>query len=136
MTQFAPVSGGSGFSHDFFRPANEASGIVYALEVEGYEMDRPTPYGPKNTATAKAYRFTDGKGQPQIGGISCDQAALSRALRDKVGQTVLVTLGKGEAKAGQSAPWIWENVNPADYPEIVAFFEAREAEKDDAPSFA
>lgn len=119
----------------FLKPAEEAPGLIYALEVTQHEIDRPGKFGPKDAIHAKAYRFKDGKGEPEVGDIIANQTVLVSSLRDKVGSSVLVKLVQGVGKNGNNPPWLWENVNPADYPEIVAYFEAREAEKAEAPSF-
>lgn len=119
----------------FFKPHEEPAGIIYALEVTQFEPDRPGKFGPKDAVHFKAYRFKDGKGKPEVGDVIANQTVLTSSLRDKVGSSVLVKLVQGEARGGNNAPWLWENVDPADYPEVVAYFKEREAAKSQAPSF-
>ena len=119
----------------YFKPQDIPANVIFALEVTQFEVDRPSNYGPKDAIHFKAYQFADGKGEPKIEDFIAKQTVLVSSLRDKVGSTVLVKLTQGVGKNGNNPPWLWENVNPADYPEIVAYFEAREAQKDQAPGF-
>lgn len=123
----------------FFKPKDAPEGAVYALFPKHFEAEKPTPYGPKDTAVAEAFVFANGKGEPEHHPLWQTEAtvlarSIGRAL-DAGGAPLLVTIGKGVAKPGKQAPWVFNDADPSEYPDVVAFFEKREKELDDAPDF-
>lgn len=121
----------------FFKPAKEDPNNVYVVEALRYEADVPSQFGPRNLGWANLTVFKDGKGKPEVReNAQFENAALSSAIRGAIGGApLLVKIEKGTAAPGKSAPWLFIDQDPSDYPEVVAYFEAREKEKDDAPAF-
>jgi hypothetical protein len=109
MTQFRdPQSGGDKL------PLDELKGSLLLFSVHEQMGEMQTSFGPATPIRAdvavldgarKGEAFTDALIFPRV---------LQGNLRGAIGEMVIGRLGKGAAKAGQSAPWILEAATDAD----------------------
>ncbi|WP_214322062.1 hypothetical protein [Nonomuraea sediminis] len=83
-------------------------GQLLLLTPQVVEKDIPTAYGPAEATTVKLAVLDGNDAGLEFEGVKIFQKALQGQLRAKVGtgRMVLGRLGRGTAKAGQSAPWL------------------------------
>jgi len=106
----------------FAAPAAAGAGIVWAdhngelalIAVHSIEVGIKTAFG-DNDAIRADVTFLDGptKGETYSDTLIFPKVLISQ-LRSRVGQKVLGRLGQGNAKSGQSAPWLLQEASEAD----------------------
>ena len=142
MVQLASIPQQGGF----FKPKDEVdTDNFYLVEPIRLEKDRPSNngYPARDALHAHVTTFTSEKDIASGGDYRPDLViqggGLTRGMDQLVGQAFVATLGKGRAKPGQSAPYVWEKVAPALEAKVGKFLEEREAklqaDMDDAPDF-
>jgi hypothetical protein len=90
-------------------------GQLLLIQPETEQKAIPTAFGPADAIEANVI-VLDGQNTGENPGVLIFQKALQGQLRTKVGtgRYVLGRLGRGQAKAGQSAPWILTDPTEAD----------------------
>lgn len=135
--QFAEVATGG----TFFKPADFSTGVTaFLIEVERFDRQVPTNFGPKDTAIATLTVFRGFDGEPQVNpAMQIQQTALAKGLADLVGKATIVGMGQGVARNGNNAPWIWTPVDAEAKAKVIAYVTEREAkiaaDVESAPSF-
>ena len=135
--QFAEISSGG----SFFKPEEYTRYAALLLEVTGFERNRPTNYGPKDTAHVDITAFdAEGNQVADAQGVMIQQTILARDLAPIEGKATIQYLTKGtSSKPGQNAPWVWRTPEDSVKGKVMEWAKARvEAEKEalaDAPSF-
>lgn len=130
----------------FFKPEEYLNAAALLIEVKSYQRERPTNYGPKDSAlvdlTVFATEDEAAKGKPTniIKDMRIEgKAVLTGALADIVGDATIQKLKQGVAKKGQNAPWLYADPTPEAFAGVAAYYEAREAQLAaaiaDAPDF-
>lgn len=130
---FADVSSGNG---SYFKAENYTDKVLL-LEVESFRNNVPTSFGPKDEAQVTITVFEEGQYDTPVRideSVKIQQTALAANLASKVGQKAVVRLGKGNAKPGKQAPWVWNTAKDA-YEGVGAYVTARDAALAEAPSF-
>ena len=125
---------------EFFKPAEFEDAKALLLEPKSFDRQVPTPnYGPKDQVTTDITVFnTDlaldtGVPDDVIYGAKIQQVALVRSTKDIIGKGAVVTVGKGAAKPGQNAPWVFTPVDKDTQAKVVEYVKGREADLEDAP---
>lgn len=123
-------SGGGGW----FKPDTDMIDYVFLLEVRSFERQRPTPYGPKDSAIVDFTIFKSedalnaGKPDEVTEGVRVEQTVLSRDLAPVAGGATVVTLAQAPStKPGQRPAWVWRQASAEQKRKVVAYAEAREA---------
>jgi hypothetical protein len=93
----APASGGNALS-----PA-DIEGHLLVVEPVEYRENVPTKLGESDAIQVTVHDITTSSTHHDILWFS---RVLVGSLKSRIGQKVLGVMGKGEAKAGQSAPWV------------------------------
>jgi hypothetical protein len=93
----APASGGEGLS------AADVEGHVLVVEPVEYVTSVVTVHGPKDAVRVTVHDITD---QTTTEDCLWFGGYLVGSLKGRIGDKVLALMGKGTAKAGQSAPWV------------------------------
>jgi hypothetical protein len=137
-----PTQGGG-----WFKPEPEMLEYkAFLIEVRDFERQRPTPYGPKDSALVDLTVFADAdslnNGEPTEikEGTRIEQTVLSRDLAPVKGGATIVTLAQiPSKKPGQKPAWVWRQASADVKKKVASYAEAREAAVDaaiaDAPSF-
>lgn len=94
----APTSGGS----DSVRPA-DLEGHVLVVEPIEYRPSVSTKYGDRDAIQVIVHDISEKTSHDDVLFFG---SALIATLKRDIGKKVLAKMGKGEAKPGQSAPWI------------------------------
>jgi hypothetical protein len=94
----APTSGGS----DSVRPA-DLEGHVLVVEPIEYRPSVSTAFGDKDAIQVIVHDISEKTSHDDV--LFFGSAVIATLKRD-IGKKVLAKMGKGEAKPGQSAPWI------------------------------
>lgn len=126
-------------TNPFAAPAS-ASGIEWknllgrllVIEPHSVEKDIPTSLGPKDAVRADVH-VIDGTPESHADVLVFPRVLISQ-LSPKVGEKVLGRLGQGNAKPGQSAPWLILDATEADVAAGVAWLEARKSNTFAAPA--
>lgn len=92
----APVSGGS------LKPA-DVEGHLLVVEPLEYVTSMTTAYGESDAIRVTVHDITANETHENVLWFP---KALVGSLKLSVGKRVLAVMGKGQAKAGQSAPWL------------------------------
>ncbi|PSL04152.1 hypothetical protein CLV30_106157 [Haloactinopolyspora alba] len=135
MVQITNFAGGT----SYFKPADESEAVAILIEPLSYERQRPTDYGPKDTAVARMTFFKSevaletGVPDEVRESVTVQQTALARNLEQYVGKGVIVTLGQGKAKPGMNPPWIWVPASPEVQAKVVEYVKGLEEELAGAP---
>jgi hypothetical protein len=93
----APASGGN-----VLKPA-DIEGHLLVVEPEGYRENMPTSMGESDAIQVTVHDITAGSTHHDILWFS---RVLVGSLKSRIGQKVLGVMGKGDAKPGQTAPWV------------------------------
>ena len=95
-------------------PLDELSGSLLLLDVHEQLDEIQTTFGPATPIRADVF-VLDGahKGDEYVNALIFPRVLIGQ-LRGSIGGKVLGRLGKGQAKAGQSAPWKLDTATPAD----------------------
>lgn len=133
--EFAEVSSGGG---SFFKPAEVAEVDAFLIEVQRFEHQRPTNYGPKDTAVANLSLFRGFETEPEVVlGSQIQQTVLAKDLQPLVGKATIVKLEQGKSsKPGQNAPWVWRPVDADTKAKVVEYVKKREANLAEAAASA
>lgn len=102
----APASGG-------FKPADHAGRLVI-FTPKAVETGIQTAYGTSEAVRADVVVLDAPTGVEEIPDAMIFPKVLQNQLKPKIGQKVLGRLGQGNAKPGQSAPWIIQEPTDAD----------------------
>ena len=98
MNMFAsPGAAGGGWA------VADAEDHLVVIDVHSLEKDIPTSLGDKDAIKATVHDITDGETHDDV---LIFPKVLIGSLKNRVGQKVLGTVGKGVAKPGQNAPWV------------------------------
>ncbi len=130
----------------WFKPADHMKAVAILVEVHDFEYQRPGGnFGPKDSALCDITVFNStadlkSGSAETTNGVRVENAALAGKLSGMVGFATIVTLGKGVAKGGNQAPYVWNEVTDAAViAQVEAFAEKRDAEITkaiaDAPPF-
>ncbi|MFF3006370.1 hypothetical protein ACFVTF_26615 [Kitasatospora sp. NPDC057940] len=130
----------------WFKAAEQQDAVAILLEVSGFERQRPTPNGPKDSALADVTVFKTPDQlktfTPEVSqGQRIEQTVLARDLEGVVGSAVLVTVTQVPAKKPGSHPaWVWRQVtDPEIKNRVIAYAEQRDtavqSAVSDAPDF-
>lgn len=104
----APVSGGS------LKPADVENHLLVVEPLE-YVATMVTAFGDSDAVRVTVHDITEGTTHENVLWFP---RALVGALKPSIGKRILAVMGKGEAKAGQSAPWVLFDASSK--PEAVA----------------
>lgn len=125
-----PTNGGG-----WIKPAEHLDDVAILVEVKSFDVQRPTPNGPKDSVLADVTYFADeaslAAGEPTevAKGQRIEQTILARDLQSVVGGAVIVTLDQVQPKkAGQRPAWVWRAAPAPVQKQVVAYAEKREAE--------
>jgi hypothetical protein len=140
--EFGDVPQGVGW----FKPAEHATDVAILVEVLGFDRQRPTPHGPKNSARCNITYFATqadlDAGQPSgvDQGMRVEQTVLARDLESLVGKATINTVVQVPSKTPGSRPaWVWRAVAKSVKDSVVAYAKGREAAAqaaiDAAPGF-
>ena len=98
MSMFAsPGATGGGWA------VADAENHLVVVEVHSHEQNIPTSLGDRDAIKATVHDITDGESHDDV---LIFPKVLVGSLKNRVGQKVLGTVGKGVAKPGQNAPWV------------------------------
>ncbi|MEU9044086.1 hypothetical protein AB0D63_20765 [Kitasatospora sp. NPDC048343] len=118
----------------WFKAADNQDAIAILLEVHGFERQRPTPNGPKDSAIADVTVFKTPDQlknyTPEVSqGQRIEQTVLARDLEGVVGSAVLVTVTQVPAKKPGSHPaWVWKQITDTGIKnQVIAYAEQRDA---------
>lgn len=129
-------------TNPFAAPAS-ASGIQWSdllgrllvIEPKGVEKGIQTSLGAKDAVRADVH-VIDGDNPESHDDVLIFPRVLISQTASKVGEKVLGRLGQGQAKPGQSAPWMVQAPTEADIAAGMAWLEARKNNTFSAPSSA
>lgn len=129
-------------SNPFAAPAS-ANGITWAdllgrllvIEPKALERDIQTSLGAKDAVRADVH-VIDGTSPESNEDVLIFPRVLISQTSSKVGEKVLGRLGQGQAKPGQSAPWMIQAPTEADIATGTAWLEARQRQTFAAPAQA
>jgi hypothetical protein len=109
MSMFAtPAPPGEGIQWE------QHKGALLLIEVTGFEAGVKTRFG-ENDAVVADITVLDGAGKDaHYDAAMIFPKLLVSQTKNAVGQKVLGRLGQGQAKSGQSAPWLLEEASAAD----------------------
>lgn len=130
----------------WFKPDEHVNDVAILIEVTGFERQRPTDYGPKDSAITTSTFFATQEeldaGTPTdvVKGLRYEQTYLASDLAGLIGEATIVVLGQSQPKkAGQKPAWVWRQPTNENKAKVIAYGEAREAAKAEAiasaPSF-
>ncbi|MFE2104292.1 hypothetical protein ACFXAF_00200 [Kitasatospora sp. NPDC059463] len=118
----------------WFKPAECKDAVAILLEVNGFERQRPTPNGPKDSVLADITVFKTPDQlksfTPEVSqGQRIEQTVLARDLEGVVGSAVLVTIDQVPAKKpGANPAWVWRQVtDPGITKQVIAYATQRDA---------
>jgi len=115
MSMFAaPGTASDGFS------VKDANGHLVVIEVHAHETGIVTSLGDKDAIRATVHDVDAGETHTDA---LLFPKVLIGSLRDRIGQKVLGRIGQGNAKPGQSAPWVLldESGNPDSVAKATAY---------------
>ncbi len=98
--------------------------IIWPLAVE---KDIPTVHGDSDAVRANVAVLTGERAGTTYNDILIFPRVLQSQTKSKVGEMLLHRLGQGEAKKGQSAPWILVDRKPGDLELGLAWLEKHPA---------
>lgn len=110
-------------------------GRLLVIEPHSVETAVPTSLGDKDAVRATIH-VIDGPDPESYPDVLVFPRVLQGQLRTKVGEKVLGRLGQGQAKPGQSAPWVIQEASEADVAAGVAWLEAQKSSTFAAPAAA
>lgn len=136
-----PTMGGG-----WFKPSDHEDAAAFLIEVKRFERQRPTSYGPKDSAVCDITVFSSpaeleaGTPSEELKGTRVENTLLARDLADLVGNATITVLAQTKpSKPGQKPGWVWRPVTKAVRDKVVAYATKREAEVqaaiEAAPSF-
>lgn len=123
-----PTQGGG-----WFKPADHEDAVAFLVEVKGFERQRPTDYGPKDSALCDISVFpTEAEleaGTPTVlAGTRVESTLLARDLAPLQGKATIVTLGKTTPKKqGQHPGWVWRPAPAGVKAKVATYAQEREA---------
>lgn len=124
----------------WFKPDKEMTEhAAFLVEVNDFTPQRPTDYGPKDSALVDLTIFHTEEsldaGEPDeiIKGTRIEQTVLARDLKPLVGGATIVTLAQVPPKKPGGYPaWVWRQTSASIKKKVIAYAEAREAAVEDA----
>jgi hypothetical protein len=115
MTQFATPAASSGIE---WAALNGCLLVVEPVEVV---KDIVTNFGPTDAVRATVTVVDGPKAGEKFEDTLVFPKVLQSQLNSRIGQKVLGRLGQGQAKPGQSAPWMLNPASPQDEQTAVTF---------------
>jgi hypothetical protein len=112
MTEFAAPSTANGIKWA------DVKGNLLIIEVTNVEHGIATAFGETDAVRANITDVTTGDTYDDC---LVFPKALQSQLRPNVGKKVLGRVTQGQAKSGQSAPWLLDAATPADNTEALAY---------------
>lgn len=98
----APATGGDGPS------AADLNGHILVVEPQSHETGIVTVHGEKDAIRCRVHDITD---QVTYEDVLWFGGYLVGSLKSRIGQRVLALMGQGEAKKGQSPPWVLNDLS-------------------------
>lgn len=120
MTEFvsaAPPSGGIKF--------DDYKGSLLVIEPLSAETGIQTAFGVADAVKANVYAITGAGTSDDYEDCLIFPKVLAGQLRSQIGKKVVGRLGQGQAKPGQSAPWVLEPAGPEDLQKAQEWMNAR-----------
>ena len=108
-------------------------GRLLVIEPKGLEKDIPTSLGAKDAVRADVHVIDGGDPTSHEDVLIVPRVLISQTS-SKVGEKVLGRLGQGQAKPGQSAPWMVQAPTETDIATGMAWLEARKNNTFAAPA--
>lgn len=99
----------------------DINGALLLLEVHSVEKDITTTFGPSDAVRADVTVLDGPSKGDEYRDTLVFPKGLQSQLRPNIGQKVLGRLGQGQAKPGQSAPWLLAEATDADKQIGVAY---------------
>lgn len=123
------------FTNPFAAPAAASGGLhledylgrLLIVEPTGVEDGISTAFGPSSAVRATVTVVDAPTGPDVHEDALIFPKVLQSQLKPRIGQMVLGRLSKGNAKPGQSAPWIIQEPTEADIQAGVAYLNQRQA---------
>lgn len=100
---------------------DELKGALLIFDVTAYEDSITTSYGDTPAVRADLSVVDGDQGGQQYSETLVFPKVLISQLRPNVGKKVLGRLGQGQAKQGQSAPWMLQEASEDDQKAATAF---------------
>ncbi|WP_367135757.1 hypothetical protein [Saccharothrix sp. HUAS TT1] len=116
----------------WFKPKEHTGAVAILVEVKQFDVQRPTPNGPKDSALVDLSIFDSAEalaaGEPTIvKGTRIEQTVLARDLKGLVGQATVVTVTQIPAsKPGAHPAWVWRQVDRSVMQKVVEYATKRE----------
>lgn len=140
---FAEVPSGG---NAWFKAPDHGDDFALLVEVKGWERQRPTPMGPKDSALCDVTVFATeadlaaGKPSEILDSTRIEYTALARDLENLVGQATIATLEQVPSKkVGHKPAWVFRNPSNEIKLKVIEYATAREAALKEAvaaaPSF-
>lgn len=95
-------------------PWKELAGALLLIEPKSFETGIQTSYGASDAVRADVAALDGPLGGTEFNDTLVFPKVLQGQLKSRTGQIVLGRLGQGQAKPGQSAPWMLEEATPQD----------------------
>lgn len=122
----APASGGVSWA-DF-------NGALLIIEPLSVEQGIKTTFGDTEAVRANVH-VVDGPRANEVHNDTLVFPTILRSqLRSKIGEKVLGRVGQGQAKPGQSAPWILQEAEPADIQAGTEYLNRQQSSQFAAPA--
>lgn len=127
FTSAAPPSGGITWA--------DHSGKLLVIEPLALETGIATTFGTADAVRANVYVLTGPGDSEDFEDTLVFPKVLAGQLKRSIGAKVVGRLGQGNAKAGQSAPWLLLEATPDDMEKAQAWLAARKPVTSAAPPF-
>lgn len=122
----APASGGVDLK--------TLNGALLIIKPHSVEENIKTSFGDSSAVRADLYVVDGPNGGDAHEDTLLFPKMLQGQLKSRIGQLVIGRLGQGQAKPGQSAPWILQDATAADIAAGAAFWEQRQSGQFSQPS--
>lgn len=99
----------------------DLNGALLLIEPAGIESGIPTTYGEAEAVRADVHVLDGAQGGQEYADTLVFPTILRSQLKSRIGQKVLGRLSQGQAKAGQSPPWILAEATEQDVAKGTAF---------------
>ncbi|ONI83516.1 hypothetical protein ALI22I_34040 [Saccharothrix sp. ALI-22-I] len=129
MLNFVDIPQQSG---GWFKPSEHQGAVAILVEVKGFDRQRPTPNGPKDSALTDLSIFNsqadlDAGTPTEVKGVRIEQTVLARDLAGLVNSATVVTVTQvPNKKPGAHPAWVWRPVERAVMQKVVEYANKRE----------
>lgn len=110
------------------------NGALLIIKPAAVESGIQTVHGPSDAIRADLYVVDGPLGGEVYEDTLLFPKVLQGQLKARVGQLVIGRLGQGQAKPGQSAPWVLQEATAADIAAGAAFWEKQQADRFATPA--